>query len=484
MESSVGARSRGWRGGGLWAPLLLLALVAACTPSDRFQDGVPGAGGGAGGSSSGGGSRGDGEFGAGCDKTSDCKEGLVCDQEIDLSLPVEGLPGGLRDVPSSVFPGGLCTPVGANLYDPTGATSCDPLPGQLAQGCGEDGACVVVPVGSSESLVACRPVCDPTAEDGGCGGRFGYTCDFSDQACVEGCQSDEECRLWMLDSDGDGRADTRAYDDASEAVCDTQSFRCVHHGGTGAATGDSCQRMDDCEDEGDCIEPTSTFGGLDFPGGYCTKLGCSYGGRECAGQNAVCARLRPWSVGRVTTEVCLVGCTVGAEPEADRTGTAGHGEGCREGYRCHYNGGSGDEGVCVGGNYNDVSDNNLGSACDDDSDCYSPFGLGRCMNLAVGGVVPESAVCAIMDCHVPGIPEDVCGENAACIGLNGDMAFCVRECKVAEDCAAGYACADDDLDPGTAKICYSACFEDADCRADSEVCGFVAGQSYGSCIAS
>lgn len=470
-----------------WMRALPWLVLAACSTSDRFADGgnAPDGGPGPGDAQTAdaGSSGGKGSFGAACERSQDCRPGLFCDTQIDLGLPASDLPPGLDEIPSNIFPGGVCTPVPRAPYDPTGADSCDPVLPQAAQGCGRDGACVAVTLDTGEQVVACRPTCDPTQ---GCG-RFGYACDFDLKACVEGCQSDEECRLLLLDEDGDGRADALAYDDTSRATCDTESFRCVHPGGSDSGvTGDACTKLDDCEAEGLCLEELRQYAGLEFPGGYCTKFGCQVEGRECEGEGSVCEPLRPMASGVSTGDGCWKRCTVGAEPEADRVGRNGHGEGCRPGYRCHYNGGEGPEsGVCVGGNYNAVAENNVGAECQTDADCYSPFGLGACVRLRIGpSLLAPVSTCAIMDCSAPGLPEDVCGDNGECIGLYGDIAFCVQTCKQAEDCATGYSCTDDDLNPATARICYPACFEDGDCRKGEEVCRARAAGEPGMCVAS
>jgi hypothetical protein len=230
------------------------------------------------------------------------------------------------------------------------------------------------------------------------------------------------------------------------------------------------------------VQPLQTFAGLSFPGGHCTKLGCDVEGRECEGAGAVCTRLRAYNAGLLAPPACFLGCEVGAEPEADRTGVGGHGEGCRAGYRCHYNG-AGTDGVCVGGNYTALTDNNVGASCMTDADCYSPFGLGSCLALAVGSVQPGGS-CAILDCNVPGLPEDLCGPGNQCVGLSGDLTFCAKSCSKASECAADYACADDDFDPTTPRICYPSCVEDQDCR-EGESCSVVdEANMIGACVAS
>lgn len=466
-----------------WA-WLILALGAACGDDDDAML-VADASADGGNERDGGGfirERGEAEFGDKCERSSDCDVGLVCDPEIDVSYEVAGLPLRERSIVAPRFPSGVCTPMAAAPFDPNGAASC--IPGVLAseQGCGDDGVCVPVTV-ATEQVVACRPGCDPSDKEP-CGGRFGYACDFESRACIEGCQSDDECRLQLTDADSDGLPDGLKYDGESEATCDTKTFRCVHDGSDGGPVGSPCERLDDCDPDGLCLDPLQTFANTPFPGGYCTKLGCDQPGREC-GAGAVCERLRPLRAALLTDPVCLQSCDVGEEPAADRVGVDGHGAGCREGYACHYNGGTGSKGVCVGGNYNAVTTNNVGAACDSDDDCYSPFGLGTCMVLAVGDVEAASGVCTVIDCAAPGLPEDLCGPSGECIGLNADITFCVQTCSKADACADGFACTDDDDSGSTANVCFPACFTDADCRQDAETCREVAaGAGYGSCVAS
>lgn len=412
-----------------------------------------------------------GAFGAACAAPAECESGLFCDAEVDQSFSAVDLPPGVSELPASLFPGGSCTPTLAAVFDGMGG-SCDPGMPLGSQGC-EDGVCVptqVVRGTAIETWYACRRACDPSHAEG-CG-RVGYTCDFFYEACVEGCQSDDECRLRIVDLDLDGQREFQ-YDPDSRAFCDPKLFRCVHDESAGGAAGDACERLDDCEGDGLCLEALQGWAGFPWPGGFCTKVGCDLPGRECGAAGTTCAQLRTLGSGGATPRVCLTECTVGADAEGDRLGADGHGAGCRAGYRCHYNGGSGAEaGVCVGGNYNAIEKSNLGAACDLASECYSPFGLGQCLSLSVGVVAAPSGVCTIMDCAAPGLPEDICGDGAVCLGLNGDRSFCIAECASASDCAAGFACADDDGDLSTPRVCFPACYADEDCRKGDETCDF------------
>ena len=206
-----------------------------------------------------------------------------------------------------------------------------------------------------------------------------------------------------------------------------------------------------------------------------------------AKDGAVCAPLRELSAGGSTSPACFTGCEVGAEPAADQVGPKGHGKGCRPGYRCQYNGGSRSDGVCVGGNYNSVVKDNVGASCQTDAECHSPFGLGKCLRLRVDGVPAPSGACTVMDCAVPGLPDGICGSGNQCVGLSGDVTFCVQSCSTAQECSEGFACTDDDADPSTSKVCYPVCLTDADCRKGDERCQISADatdQMVGTCVAS
>lgn len=461
---------------GAWVAMLVLAL-AACSESDRFEgdaavadDGGSGDGAVSPGALS--------QLGEACERDSDCPQGLFCDEEITGNVALPGSPEGSLDLP--LFPGGSCSPLPLAPYDPSGGTSCDPARPREAQGCGVGGVCVSESLNSG-TAVACRVACQPSAADSGCE-REGYTCDFGSHACIEGCRSDAECRVLSVDGDGDGVADGLAYDESSQASCDASTGRCTHPAPAAAQPGTPCTTTSDCESDGLCIREANTLAGHSFPSGLCTKLGCDVEGREC-GAGSVCEPLRPWTGGSTSPAACLVSCQVGAEPEAQRLGLSGHGAGCREGYRCHYNGGAGaDDGVCVGGNYNAVTEPNVGDPCDTDADCYSPFGHGRCMRLSVGGIAAESGTCTILDCAAPGLPDDLCGAGHECILLRDDITFCVRNCQTAAGCPEGAACADDDADPTTPSVCFPACFDDAECRT-GETCEVAAGASLGQCVA-
>ena len=466
---------------------ICLFVVVGCSTQDRFVSepdaGAAGGGGtgvraGSGGGQAGGagGSAPDTTLlGAACTGDSDCGK-LLCDREIKQQFMVSGAPDGQLDF--SLFPGGSCTPLPLATFDPTNGTSCDPTEPRGSQGCGSEGACLIESV-QGRTMVGCRKSCTPSATDSGCE-RAGYTCDFGDLACVEGCRSDTECRLEVVDTDGDGQPDSSAFDKSSQATCDAKTARCTHPDG-GQSIGESCSSDDDCGSDAACIMGNTSLAGHRWPGGYCTRVGCEVKGREC-GTGNVCEPVRPALDANTTDPLCLTRCTVGAEAEGLRRGASGHGEGCRDGYRCAYNGGSGAQsGVCVGGEYNDVAMNNIGSGCMANSDCYSPYGAGRCLHYALPDGKSSSGICTLIDCNVPGLPKGLCGEGNECVGSSADQALCEHNCENASQCPMGYACSDDDGDPSTSKICYPVCETADDCRSD-ERCQLYSMLSVGQCV--
>jgi hypothetical protein len=438
-----------------------------------------GSGGGSGGSGGAGGAKGEPQLGAACTRDADCTGGYVCDEEVKSTIPVSGAPNGSID--QYVFFGGSCTPIRATLYDPRNpGVSCDPAAAMGNQGCGPDGVCDAVGRTAQGFVVGCRKACDPEAEESGC--REGYTCGLTDKYCSEGCQTDAECRIGPIDSNDDGELDMNGYDSASNVTCDPATARCVHPAGP-QPSGETCVRDDDCPENGVCIIEGASVAGHAFPGGHCTRTGCESPANECD-NDTVCESLRPWGASP-TAPLCFQSCKVGAEPANLRIGTEGHGEGCRAGYRCHYNGGSGaDSGVCVGGNYNAVTTNNIGQTCEKDSDCYSPYGLGRCLIYQVtqaGEVLP--GICTVVDCAVPGLPLDVCGENNVCVsqGAGTDETNCEHNCKDASECGKGFACTDLDEDPTTPKTCVPPCLADADCKMGEKCIRLEVGAEAGLC---
>lgn len=424
-------------------------------------------------------------LGAPCTVDGDCTGGYLCDTEFKYQV---AFPGGANDeLDRVVTPGGFCTPKKRANFDPATDATCTPLAKGAAQGCGADGGCAIINgvAGNPQSeypVVGCRKTCEPSKTASGCD-RAGYTCDIDSSLCVEACISDQECRIQVVDEDGDGIGDALRYDAASGIRCSTETGRCEH--GSGAKkSGESCERSDDCVENGLCIGEFDSAGGHEFPDGLCTQTSCD--GFYACDNGTVCQALRPWLGAPTTVPMCFTSCTVGAEPAADRIGTSGHGSGCRAGYRCHYNGGSGAQsGVCVGGEYNAVTTSNIGSTCKTSADCYSPFGLGYCaIYQTSAGTLP--GICTVLDCAAPGIPRDVCGGGNQCLATpeatDGDLTMCAHDCKSATECPVGFACTDDDTSSLTPKVCSPLCAVAADCR-EGETCQGATETTFGLCSA-
>ncbi len=390
--------------------------------------------------------------GAACTADTDCGGGK-CIMERRGSRMVEGL--GTQE--SVRFPGGMCSQ--APLVPVSSSGGCNPVAPIGQQGCGSCGVCDLV-VFSNAIASVCRERCMPSATDNGCS-RDEYTCDFYAQACVEGeCTNDDDCRVYAEDDDDDGLADSLVYDKASSARCNMQTRRCQVTGKAGAQAGDPCVRNDDCEADGRCL--TESGGGYDPPyvGGYCVKDGCDVEGLGCAGQG-VCGEPRVWFDDEFLGTVCARSCEVGKETAAEQLGTAGHGAGCRAGYMCIAKSVRGDaKGTCAPGNYNAVTTNNFGALCEENSECYSPFGHGRCVNM--GNDRANVSFCTLFDCGTPGIPSDVCGAGNVCATIDG-LASCLRSCTNASQCAAGLACT---TVGQNMRACIFGCESDAECRAD------------------
>jgi hypothetical protein len=238
---------------------------------------------------------------------------------------------------------------------------------------------------------------------------------------------------------------------SSEVVCNLDTYRCEHRGTLGAEAGTPCTLDDDCEPNGVCLAG---------PGGYCSKLGCSIAGNECEG-DGVCA----------FGAACLAPCNVGSSDAT--TEYVDDTQGCRKDYTCIWGRGQDDpSGFCFDEglfndftvNFNDFTVNNIGDACTSSDECYSPFGYGGCN--------PDFH-CTVVECGAPGVPSDICGNNATCIdflplfGPDFDLFACLKTCESAVDCLVGDACADLFGD-GSTQVCWPTCLNSDECREDED----------------
>ncbi len=378
-------------------------------------------------------------------------ESLQCQPAIPVSIggpadPITNNPAG-EDTPLdfALFAGGMCTVV---LFIEPDVEECSP---EDEAAC-EEQCGVCTPFFSNAHV--CLRQCEPNGTDNSnC--RDGYECGLFSGVCDVGCVSDADCRVARKDTDNNGiieawnpetqTGDHFVYDTESQAFCNVDTFRCEHPGAPGAVAGIECDEDAQCEANGRCIDE-ATFG---FPGGYCSKFGCDVEGNECAGTTSTCQE-RGFGI-----PLCAEACKVGSD-----IATNASSGGCRDGYTCWWNGvddeNAATNGACVPGVFTDVVDNNVGSPCFSDAECYSPLGLGYC---------DPSFGCSVFECDAPGLPADFCGEGNACVQILSDSAACIAGCASADECSFGDACVDLDEDPATPEgICFPNCFADSECR--------------------
>lgn len=411
-----------------------------------------------------------GEIGGACRGDGlQCNDGLACIREFRAPVggardPIVDLPdGGTESYELVDFPGNYCSAVLATSQRCSTADRA-----ACANVCGVCAADIF-----SDANV-CLKQCTPTANDNDlC--RNNYECDELRGACTTGCTSDDECRTSREDTnmngmieryDADaGTGDRLVHHVGSEAYCNMDTFRCEHPGTPGAVAGDPCQFNEECEANGRCLDEVR----FDFPGGYCSKYRCDFEGNGCAGAGSVC------NSRGVGFPSCLAGCTLGTGVTQGDTSTyLNNTQGCREGYACVWDGRSAAvpmNGGCLPGVYNAVTEPNIGAACTDDDDCYSPFGQGVCF-LATSGY--PGGYCSVLDCGTVGMPADLCGPDSACVLLGGGNRVCLEACEVPLDCRLGYACGDIDGDPLTpGSACFSDCLATSECRAGETCTGGV-----------
>ena len=415
-----------------------------------------------------------GELGGQCrGEAFECNGDLICLAE--QTLAVGGSSDPIRDYPPGAnatfevydFPGDYCT---AALPPSSPSTDCTTANTEAClQQCG---VCVPTFFDADICLRACRAEADSNST---C--RDGYLCDLLFEVCDSGCASDDECRVFREDTNGNGAldpwdpvmmtGDRLVYDLQSTSFCSSVTHRCEHPGTPGAEAGIECTGDQQCEANGTCIDE-AFFG---FPAGYCSKIRCDID--PCAG-DGICASLG------LGVPLCASRCQVGSGATPGDPGTyLGNTQGCREGYTCFWGGIEDDPlGACVPGLFNDVTVNNIGSDCTSASECYSPFGQGACgdADLVCSLIGEEPGACevgfgcTVFDCAAPGMPADVCGDDNECVRTTAGLSLCVAKCSSAENCLTGAACGDLDGDPLTLDtVCLPFCLQDSECRA-GETC--------------
>jgi hypothetical protein len=402
-------------------------------------------------------------IGAAC--TSPCGMGLSCQGEASFTQggtddPVYLPDGGTTSYTIRYFAGGLCT--NATLADSASRLgspgACNPRPADPTpglDGCPACAKCISLGSdGAGGTFVQCFPRCELSGTSNPC--RAGYTCDPSSRACLFGCQSDQECQVYRADTDGSGgntTGDRLTLDVAGGASCSPVTGRCTQPGTPGAVAGIRCTLSSECEADGYCVSAYANG----WPGGYCTKFGCDVLG--CAG-DATCL-----DIGAPNT-ICAQPCAIGDDPGDAAIGATGGDDDCRDGYSCEWDKVSplgARVGGCIPGNYNSVTTPNVGTACADNAECWSPYGRGACIFSGT------EATCSVLGCA--NLPDGVCGEGNVCLVIDATTSACVRTCTAPETCAASggrssYGCVDlSPGDPDPTRVCWPECLTAADCNA-------------------
>ena len=416
-----------------------------------------------------------------------CFSTLVCEDEVARDVPsVRRVGGGVgRPYPAYLFPGGRC----GTSCDLNAADSCD-----ACSTCVQNGT-----DGAGSPLGECFLTC--TLDPGGRGGcPEGYACDRGERVCAPECTrtaTTDTCQYTFEDRDGFPGNETIVDEGAGyRSTCNLVTGRCDSMGTAGATAGDDCVTEFDCEDDGFCVVAAAGAPPSSLSDGYCVRVSCDDVLEPCASGD-VCTE----SIFGLTGGVCMQGCAVGSETtRTERVGATGHNPGCDAGEACFWDGVHGSattlNGACFPGNYNAEPAYNVGSSCLTDSDCWSAFGLGRCL-FTTGTAFDETGhgICAMGGCGqvAPGdpvglvvaggvvpvpVPAEVCDVSLGdqCVVFDADTNYCMQGCTSAADCAAPYACPDLGTAAAPLRICWPFCEVTADCRSGTS-CRDTAGGS-------
>lgn len=229
--------------------------------------------------------------------------------------------------------------------------------------------------------------------------------------------------------------------------------------------GAACASDADCD--GTCIATEQ------FPGGYCSSLGCT-ADTEC-GQSGVCVNVGD-------SNACLASCA----DESD----------CREGYACQDDG--------AGGNICFPQPPDPGAACSSDADCGGAvcFGIGEQGYCAFGcdmdNPCPTGFSCGLFNqvgdnigiCQPDCTEDSECRSDLVCTDTDADNdSECFIEvasgpggpadpCTEITDCSGGLDgfCIEEDMGEFVGGYCTFVCEEDSECTEGSH-CGIIGGVS-------
>jgi hypothetical protein len=413
--------------------------------------------------------------------------GFQCQTELNFTIggpsdPIYLPDGGTTSIEGAYWKGNFCTNASnadtgfvvgmPGSCNPDNASDDPAMAGM--DGCPACAKCISLGTDRmGREFAQCYPRCTPSAtgnpcdRDGDPATYDGWTCDLTQRVCIFGCGSDAECQLYREDTNMNGQLDEEAPDGgappdrqrldvAGGATCNQMTGRCTQPGRPDARAGDTCTRNSDCFMDGRCLDELRFDA---FTGGYCTKFGCDVTGCPAGDK---CLDLGGG------TFACTKPCTVANDPSDATTGRGRFDNECgRAGLACFWDGMSATgAGGCFPGEYNDVSTNNVGEACRDpdgtgpltaSDQCYSPYGLGRCIFSA------EIASCSILSCAI--LPDDACGTGNTCLPISASTSICVKSCAAPADCPVpSYGCVDLDTTGPLGTVCFPGCLTNADCR--------------------
>lgn len=297
---------------------------------------------------------------------------------------------------------------GACVLYGAGAEGCDP---EIPATCPAGSECIYMGESMGIEYWGCWDACDPVDTSGNpydynCGCRVGYDCSITGGVCMGGCSHDRQCceRWWDLNDDYNRQAGEVVVRDGCTNTCDSGglydddspepglcevSFRCINNGDPANVWSGPCEGDAWCPPDGRCLDGfhyTDDEGNPYFPGGACLKDVCNYVGRGCSTHGGACADL---GTADDPFYACVGTCHFGREITADD-------------YECRTT--EGEEQVCSPVNadfwYTPPADGSdgfcwppyvfegtdplpLGSACTEDEDCVSPFGLANCVDFSL-----------------------------------------------------------------------------------------------------